>query len=66
MKTTLAITKGILIGAALIAIASLSSCGLNKAFPVGPSPLDEPGERQPTASELHDGNVRAITGNPTF
>ena len=65
MKTTLAIAKGLVIGAALIVIASLSSCA-PRAFPVGPNPLDEPGEEQPTVESLHRGNVRAITNNPTI
>jgi hypothetical protein len=63
MKTTKAILKGILLGAALIAVAVLAGC-TNRAFPVGPNPLDVPSDSQPTVAELHNENIRAITGNP--
>lgn len=61
MKTTLAVTKGLLLGAAMIAVAVLTSCG---TIPEGgPNPLDRPGDDY-CASELHLQNLRAITGNP--
>ena len=37
------------------------------AYPVGtPNPLDEPGATEPTAAELHLGNLQAITSNPAY
>lgn len=64
MKTTKAIAKGLLLGAAMIAVAILAGC-TPKAFPVGPNPLDEPWQADSTES-LHTGNLRAITGNPAL
>ena len=59
MKTTIAIAKGIALGAALIAIASLMSCAIppDSQF----NPLDQPGHQQPTVEELHAENITAIT-----
>jgi hypothetical protein len=64
MKTTSAIAKGILLGAALIAIAVITGCS-SQPLP-GPCPLDFPGSEDPTAAELHTGNLRCITGNPVY
>lgn len=61
MKITKAIAKGILLGAVLIAIASLSGCGVPAT---GPNPLDPPGTVPPTVRELHAANISNITGNP--
>jgi hypothetical protein len=64
MKLTKAIAKGIVLGAAMIAVAILAGCA-PKAFPVGPNPLDEPWQADCPTS-LHTGNLRAITGNPAL
>jgi len=50
----------ILIAWACFVAAYLASCA-PKAYPVGPSPLDTPGELDPTAAELHAKNIRWIT-----
>ena len=47
-------------------VANCLSCA-PKAYPVeSPNPLDTPGEWEPTADELHLGNIRAITNNPVY
>ena len=63
-KTVKAIAKGMLLGAALIAVAVITGCA-TAPLP-GPNPLDEPGESEATVSDLHRGNIREITGNPTL
>jgi hypothetical protein len=44
--------------------ASLFSCAPS-AYRPGPNPLDAPGG-EPTASELHAQNLKAITSNPAY
>lgn len=63
MKTTKAIAKGILLGAAAIALATLLSC---QPLPAEANPLDVPGTGEPTAAELHQGNLEEITSNPAY
>ena len=50
-----------LLSLALLAIASCAPAPSWTAF----NPLDEPGESQPTAAELHAKNLANITGNPS-
>ena len=63
---TIAIVKGLLLGAALIAIASITSCTAPASWVGTPNPLDEPGASPATAEELHLKNLRNITGNPCY
>lgn len=65
LKVSIAVAKGLAIAAAMIAVASLAGCA-PKAFRPGPNPLDEPGAIEPTALDLHEENIRAITGNPGY
>lgn len=66
MKVTTAIARGILLGAALIAAVSLVSCGTLPTTDSGFNPLDVPGSTEPTAAELHQENLAAITSNPAY
>jgi hypothetical protein len=66
LRIVIAIAKGLALGTALAALAGLTSC-VPHAYPVGaPNPLDEPGEIQPTVNDLHQQNIRIITGNPGY
>lgn len=61
------IANRILLGALLIAAASLTSCSTLPAnTATGFNPLDTPGTAEPTAAELHQGNLAAITSNPAY
>lgn len=47
----------------LITLA-VASCAPKAFTPGTPNPLDEPGQVDPTVEELHEKNIRIITGVP--
>ena len=63
-KIAIAIAKGAVLGALAILAAQLASCA-PRAFPVGASPLDRPGDAA-TAEDLQRGHLQTITGNPAL
>lgn len=43
---------------------AVASCAPKAFIPGTPNPLDEPGQVDPTVEELHEKNIRIITGAP--
>ncbi len=66
MKTTTAIAKGILLGAIMITIASLTGCTASENWDSAYSPLDQPGHTEDTVQDLHLKNLKNITSNPAY
>lgn len=49
--------------ASILLAAALTSC---QPLPADANPLDVPGTADPTAAELHQENLAAITSNPAY